>query len=248
MASIELEDVSLEIPVFDYGIAKLLRGRSAKLASSARHANAATFKALSGVSVSLSEGDRLGIVGRNGAGKTSLLRLVSGVYAPTKGRLEISGKITSLLDISFGIEPELTGRESIYLRARILGVSRKDIEPREHEIVDFSGLGEFIDLPTRTYSSGMFVRLAFAISTILEPEILVMDEWLSVGDEEFRDRAEARLKTLVSESKILILASHSRELIEHTCNKAIWIENGQIRRDGTSKDVCAAYFSRKDHE
>ena len=182
------------------------------------------------------------MLGHNGAGKSTLLRLLSGVYEPSSGRAEIKGEIGSLIDVSFGIDPEASGRENIYLRGALLGLTRAEIKAKLDEIIDFSELGDFIDMPVRTYSSGMHLRLAFSVSTIIRPEILLMDEWLSVGDEGFRVRAEARMNELVESTHILVIASHSRELVRDTCNRAIWLEHGKIKMDGTPEEVTQAYF------
>lgn len=242
MSSILLQNASVRIPVFDYSARKLIRSLRSRSIDNLALSNQKTFDALSDISLDVCRGERLGVIGANGAGKTTLLRLLAGVYAPSTGTVMVAGQVTSLLDITFGIEPDLTGRESIFLRARILGLSKKAVSKRLEEIISFSGLGEFIDLPTRTYSSGMFVRLAFAIATILDPEILIMDEWLSVGDESFKHKAEARLLAMVEETDILVLASHSQELIEKVCSRVIWLDNGRLRMDGTAAEVCEAYF------
>lgn len=242
MASIQLKNASIRIPVFDYSARKLLNSRLFQFRSPRRMRSTQYVTALDSVSLSLGSGDRIGIIGPNGAGKTTLLRLLAGVYQPTSGFVAIDGRVNSLLDISFGIEPDLSGRESIRLRGMILGLTRKEISLKEDEIVEFSELGRFIEMPTRTYSSGMFVRLAFSIATVLQPEILVMDEWLSVGDQAFREKAEKRLAEIVQETEILVLASHSRELIESACNIALWIQNGQVMANGLPSEVCGLYF------
>ncbi len=199
-------------------------------------------RALNDLSFSLKDGDRVALLGHNGAGKSTLLRLLSGVYTPTSGVAHISGEIGSLIDISLGIDPEATGRENIYLRGGLLGMTKKEINKHLDEIIEFSELGDFIDMPLRTYSTGMHLRLAFAVSTIIHPEILLMDEWLSVGDESFKHKAEARMSELVQATNILVIASHSRELVMNICNRAIWLEHGSIRMDGNPEDVCAIYF------
>lgn len=238
MTFLELTGVHVEIPIYDYSARRLTK----TLFNRQGNVEKSVVPALRDISLRLCEGDRLGIVGPNGAGKTSLLRLLAGIYAPTKGVIRREGKITSLLDVSFGIEPDFTGRESILLRGAILGIPRKEIVERMSEITEFSGLGEFIDLPTRTYSSGMFLRLAFSISIMLSPEILIMDEWLSVGDAEFQKRAGEKLLEIVGGTPIMVIASHSRELIQSNCNRAIWIENGAVRGEGSPEEICGLYF------
>lgn len=247
MASITANSVQIEIPVYDYSAKNLLVRSFSKPRGTSFGAEPkrGIVDALGEVSLTLQDGDRLGIIGKNGSGKTTLLRLFSGIYQPTRGNIEVDGLVTSLLDMTFGIEPELTGRESVILRAQLLGIPRKKVIEKLQDIKEFSGLEGFFELPTRTYSSGMFLRLAFSVSTLLSPEILIMDEWLSVGDEDFRNKAEAKLRQMVNETKILIIASHSRELIENSCNKAIWLESGRIKLEGTPAQVCDAYFLGK---
>jgi lipopolysaccharide transport system ATP-binding protein len=202
-------------------------------------------RALNDVSFTLNEGDRVGLVGHNGAGKSTLLRVLSGVFVPTGGTAIIEGSVGSLIDVSLGINPEASGRENIFLRGVLLGLSKVEVKEKFEEIVEFSELGEFIEMPMRTYSSGMQLRLAFAVSTIVRPEILLMDEWLSVGDEGFKDKASERLTTIVDSSKILVLASHSRELLEKVTNKALWLEHGEVKMLGPSAEVLEAYFGPK---
>jgi lipopolysaccharide transport system ATP-binding protein len=170
---------------------------------------------------------------------------MSSVYSPTFGSAHIQGNLGSLIDISLGIDPEISGIENIYIRGRLLGLSAAEIKKKTPEIVEFSELGDFIEMPVRTYSSGMHMRLAFSISTTLRPEILLMDEWLSVGDEGFKHKAEARMKEVIQSSSILVVATHSRELAMNTCNRAIWLEHGKVKMDGTSQEVCHEYFERR---
>jgi len=188
-------------------------------------------RALSDINFEFGEGDRVGLVGHNGSGKTTLLRVLSGVYAPVRGRLETSGRIASLLDLSMGMDPDATGFENIYLRGIMDGLPPAVIRSKVDEIADFTNLGDYLNLPVRTYSSGMQLRLAFAISTSVEADILVMDEWLSVGDADFSKKAAARLDALVSKAAILVIASHSPKLIERVCNRRILLEHGVITGD-----------------
>lgn len=199
-------------------------------------------RAIENLNLNLQSGDSLGLVGHNGAGKSTLLRLLAGIYEPTSGSILRDGQVTSLTEIGIGISPELTGRDNILIRGVVMGLTLKDIRSKMDEIIEFSELGEFIDLPVRTYSTGMSLRLAFAVSTVTQPEILIMDEWLSVGDESFQHKAEARIQKIVDESDILVLASHSRGLIERTCNKVLWLEHGKIKMSGSSHEVLDQYF------
>ena len=169
-------------------------------------------------------------------------QVLGGVYSPTSGRATIQGKVGSLIDISLGIDPEATGIENIFLRGALLGISRKYIEKELSNIIDFSELGQFVEMPVRTYSTGMHMRLAFAVSTMIRPDILLMDEWLSVGDQGFQSKAEKKLSELVSRSNILVLATHSRELVMRCCDRAIWLEHGSLVMDGNAEEVCNAYF------
>jgi lipopolysaccharide transport system ATP-binding protein len=187
-----------------------------------------TIRALDDVSFEIKEGDRVGLVGHNGSGKTTLLRVLSGVYEPVEGSLEVRGRIASLLDISVGMDNEGTGYENIFLRGLLLGLSKLEIKRKLDEISEFSELGDYLDMPIRTYSSGMVMRLAFSISTNVDADILLMDEWLSVGDESFTKKAEARLNELVQKSAILVMASHSQELLGKVCNRILHLEHGKL--------------------
>jgi lipopolysaccharide transport system ATP-binding protein len=245
MATISFTGVSVEIPVYNSSGRSLKKhllqvATGGKLGADSR--GHIVVKALENLSFTISDGDRVGLVGHNGAGKSTLLRVLSGVYRPSSGVANISGEIGSLIDISLGIDGEATGRENIYLRGALLGLSRTQIDEKIEAIIEFSELGDFIDIPLRTYSTGMNLRLAFAVSTIVRPEILIMDEWLSVGDENFRHKAEKRMKDLVQSTNILVLASHSRDLLMHTCTRVLWLEHGQLRMDGSPAEVLPAYF------
>ena len=187
-----------------------------------------TVTALDSLNFEFNQGDRIGLVGHNGSGKTTLLRVLSGIYAPTRGDLKVHGKIASLLDVSMGLDPDATGFENIYLRGILEALRPKVIRDKIEEIADFSELGEYLNLPVRTYSSGMMLRLAFAISTSVEADILIMDEWLSVGDADFSAKAAIRLESLVDRASILILASHSPELVARLCNRQIQLEHGKM--------------------
>jgi lipopolysaccharide transport system ATP-binding protein len=245
MSLIKFTDVSVEFPIFNAN-SRSLTSRFLNIATGGKlDANSnglVIVRALSDLNFQFSEGDRVGILGHNGAGKSTLLRTLGGIYKPSRGSAVISGSTGSLIDISLGINPEATGRENIYIRGALLGLTKLEIKTQFDSIVEFSELGDFIEMPVRTYSSGMHLRLAFSVSTIVHPEILLMDEWLSVGDESFRTKAENRLKELVRSTKILALATHSRELVESVCNRAIWLEHGQIKMDGPSSEVSKAYF------
>ena len=245
MASIVFDQVSVDFPIYNASgrsLKKQLMRATTGGRLGADPQGRVIVRALEGLSFRLGDGDRVGLLGHNGAGKSTLLRLLGRVYEPTAGTVRIQGSIGSLIDVSLGIDPEASGRENIYLRGAMLGLTRAQISHHFEDIVAFSELGDFIEMPVRTYSSGMHLRLAFAVSTVVRPEILLMDEWLSVGDESFKHKAEQRLTDLVQATHILVLASHSRELILHTCNRAIWLEHGKVRMDAGAEEVCAAYF------
>ena len=199
-------------------------------------------RSLTNINLEIKDGERVGLLGPNGAGKSTLLRVLGGAYIPTGGEAIIGGKVGSLIDVSLGIDSESTGIENIYLRAALLQIPKKVVDEQLDSIVAFTELGEFINMPVRTYSSGMHMRLAFAVSTMIRPEILLMDEWLSVGDLNFQQKAERKLNELIQRSSILVIASHSRQLIEKCCTRAVLIENAIIKLNGPAKDVCASYF------
>ena len=244
MASIELKDVIVDFPIYNANtrsfkntVLKATIGGKVDI-----YEQNINIRALDGIAFTLKDGDRLGLVGHNGAGKSTLLRLLGKVYIPCAGTARIEGSIGSLIAISLGIDQEATGRENIYIRGSLLGLKKQEIEQKIGQIIELCDLGSFIDLPIRTYSTGMQMRLAFAVSTMISPDILIMDEWLSVGDESFRSKAESRMVDLVNNAQILIIASHSKELIKNTCNRVIWLEHGKIKMDGTPEDVLTAYF------
>lgn len=245
MALIDFKHVSVEFPVYNT-TGRSLKQRLINLTTGGKLKEATPgvviVQALNNLSFSIHDGEKVALLGHNGAGKTTLLRTLSKVYAPTAGKVTIEGRLGSLIDISLGIDPDATGLENIYLRGRLLGMSREEIKARTPEIINYCELGDFVTLPVRTYSSGMQMRLAFTISTAVRPEILLMDEWLSVGDESFRHKAETRMNEVLETTSILVVATHSRELVLHTCTRAIWLEQGRIRMDGPAQTVCDSYF------
>ena len=201
-------------------------------------------QALRDISFSLRSGDRLGLIGSNGSGKTTLLRALSGIYQPTNGLLSMEGRLTSLLDSAQGMNMDLTGRENIRLRGYFHGMPKADIMGLEADVEDFAEIGEFLDLPVRNYSSGMVVRLAFAMATASHPEILLMDEWILAGDAAFMEKAKRRMEEMVRKADILILASHSSSIISEWCNRVIWLEQGKIVADGTPLEILSRYLPK----
>lgn len=245
MSYIKLTDVSVEIPVFNSqgrSLKKTLMGMATGGKIGLTESGNTVVQSLSHVNLEIKNNERLGLLGHNGAGKSTLLRVLGGVYSPTSGDAIIKGTVGSLIDISLGIDSEATGLENIFLRGALLGISKKYIEQELQNIIEFSELGAFIDMPVRTYSTGMHMRLAFAVSTMIKPDILLMDEWLSVGDQGFQGKAEKKLSELVNRSNILVIATHSRDLVEKCCERAIWLEHGKIIMDGKVTEVCNKYF------
>lgn len=245
MTSIILDKVIVDFPIYNSSH-RSLRNTLVQVATGGligeREDGRVVIRALDNINLSLAEGDRLGIVGHNGSGKTTLLRVLSGVYHPPYGSVRVDGAVTALLNVSLGTDSEATGRENIRLRGAMLGMSAQDIEKVTDEIAEFTELGNFLDVPVRAYSSGMQLRLSFAIATALRPEILLLDEWLSVGDEGFRAKAERRLNEMIESTRILVLASHSKELISKMCNRVLWLEHGRVRMDGDSATIVRSYF------
>jgi lipopolysaccharide transport system ATP-binding protein len=201
------------------------------------------FWALRNVSFDLKEGEVLGIVGRNGAGKSTLLKLLSRITTPDEGRIEIRGRVGSLLEVGTGFHPELTGRENIFMNGILLGMKHREVGRKFDEIVAFSGVEEFLDTPVKRYSSGMRVRLGFAVAAHLDPEILVVDEVLAVGDAEFQRKCLGRMNAVASEGRTVLFVSHQMEAIQSLCTRAIWLEAGQMKLDGPAADVVVSYLA-----
>jgi lipopolysaccharide transport system ATP-binding protein len=233
VAKIVLNQVSVDFPIYgangrslkNIAFSALTGGRIARGAHNVR-----VVRALDGITAEFNDGDRIGLAGPNGSGKSTLLRVIAGVYEPSSGYVDIQGRLISMLSITQGMNSELTGFENIGLRASLLGLNRKQTKLITDEIIEFSDLGEFIKLPLRTYSSGMAMRLAFSIATSIDADILVMDEWLSVGDAEFSEKAKIRLDTMVNKASILVIASHNPDLINSVCNKKYALEHGKMSR------------------
>ncbi|PKO26769.1 MAG: sugar ABC transporter ATP-binding protein [Betaproteobacteria bacterium HGW-Betaproteobacteria-9] len=229
--SISARQLTVEFPIFENSH-RSLKKKVLHLTTGGTIGNDAgnhpVVCALDALDFEFKDGDRVGLVGHNGSGKTTLLRVLSGIYSPTRGQLKIKGKTASLLDVSTGVDPDATGFENIYLRGIMNGFKPSMIRSKIDEIADFTELGEYLNLPVRTYSSGMMLRLTFAISTSIQADILLMDEWLSVGDADFREKAAKRLKSLVDNASILVIASHNPELIDNVCNKKLQLEHGKI--------------------
>ena len=199
------------------------------------------FLALDHVSFTLEKGKTLGLIGKNGAGKSTMLKLISGILKPTEGSIRTYGNIVPMLELGAGFDLELTGKENIYLNGAILGYSKEYLESKYDDIVDFAEIREFIDMPIRNYSSGMMARLAFSIASVVEPEILIVDEILAVGDVAFQEKSFNRMKELMSGGATVLFVSHDLEKIEEMCDKVIWLDHGKVVMFGDTEEVCLAY-------
>jgi lipopolysaccharide transport system ATP-binding protein len=246
-ACIEVSGVNLEFPLY-HAQARSLKKRvfatvAGRVGQDARHR--VVVQALRDVGFSLRSGERLGLVGGNGAGKTTLLRTLAGIYEPVSGHVRVEGSLNALLDQSMGMNPELTGRENIRLRGLMQGLSQAAIGRLEDDVRDFADLGDFLELPVRTFSAGMMVRLGFAMATAIRPQVLLMDEWLLAGDASFMEKARARIGDLVRNVEILVLSSHSVEIVRTWCTRLLWLDQGRVRADGDVTEVLEAYLGYK---
>lgn len=240
-----LEDVSISYPIFDVK-SRSLKANFVRLTTGGKissNAKSVTVDALNAINIELVHGDRLALIGHNGAGKSTLLKTIAGIYEPTHGQISTSGSIASLLDINLGMNPESSGRENIYSRGMLLGMSRKEIDAISEDIIAFTELADFIDLPVRTYSSGMSVRLAFAISTAVKPDILLLDEVIGAGDSSFMEKARKRITDLIESVGILVFSSHSEQDVRDFCNRGIVLDAGNIVFTG-SVDEAFEYYKR----
>lgn len=243
-ARIAIADVSVFFPLY-HGSSRSLK-KTMVAAASGRlgkdRQSRVVVQALRDISFTLSSGDRLGLVGANGAGKTTLLRTLAGIYEPVMGRIRIEGSLSTMLDPSLGMNVDLTGRENIQLRGLYNGLSRNAIVELEADVAGFADLGDFLDLPMRTYSAGMVIRLGFALATSIRPQILLMDEWFLAGDAEFMERARMRLESMVSGAEILVLSTHSMEVVRKWCTRVLWLDQGRIHADGAPEEVLPSYL------
>ena len=202
------------------------------------------FWALKDVSIEIRRGDFYGLVGINGSGKSTLLKTIAGVFKPTEGSVQVNGTIAPLIELGAGFDMDLTARENIYLNGAVLGFSKKFMDEHFQDIVDFSELHDFLDVPLKNYSSGMVARIAFAIATVVDPDILIADEVLSVGDYAFQEKCEKRMAQLLANGTTVIFVSHSTEQVKRLCNKATWLEHGKIIMTGDAETVCDAYSKK----
>lgn len=246
MASIQLENVSVSFPVYN-AATRSIKNRiiqsatGGQIRADATSQRISVVQALQDINLKLEDGDRLGLIGHNGAGKTTLLRVLGGIYEPNSGRVSVDGRTVPLFDISLGMDQESTGYENIILRGLFLGLTRREMKARMDEIADFTELGDFLDLPIRTYSAGMQMRLAFAVSTSVVPDILLLDEGIGAGDAAFLHKARERLARFTEQVSIIVLSSHSDELVRNMCAKAILMEHGQVVHAGPTEEVLDRY-------
>ncbi len=239
MALIEFQNVSKWFP--HHASQELLRTHVARWFGSARQE---PFYALKNVSFRLEHGESLAIVGSNGAGKSTLLSLAAGLAVPNQGRVNVKGRIGALLELGSGFHPDLTGAENLVLNASLLGLSRKETRERFDPIVEFAGIGDFIDEPLRTYSTGMVMRLAFSIAIQADPDILLIDEVLAVGDANFQEKCREKMASFGRQGKALLFVSHSAAAVRETCRRALWLDHGSIMMDGEVREVLEAYEGR----
>lgn len=206
------------------------------------HKKAETRTVLDNINIEIKKGETVALIGVNGSGKSTLLKLMTKIIYPSSGKLETKGKLTSLLELGAGFHPDFTGRENIYFNASIFGLTKKEIDKRMNDIIEFSELQDFIDNPVRTYSSGQYMRLAFSIAINVDAEILLIDEILAVGDQHFQDKCFQKLEELRDSDKTIVIVSHSLGVIEKICNRGIWLNEGQVKKDGKVKDVIEEYL------
>lgn len=244
-ASITLENVSINFPIFNLS-SRSLKKRFIRLTTGGKLNNqddhkCIVIRALDNISFHLEHGDRVALIGHNGAGKSTLLRVLAKIYEPSQGKISINGKISTLLELMLGIDQESTGYENIMIRGLLLGLSKSEILAKMNQIAEFTELGDYLSVPVRTYSSGMQLRLAFGVATSINPEILLLDEIVGAGDASFVNKAQKKLSEFIEQSSIMVLASHSTEMLTKICNKGIVLEAGSIKYFGPIKSALAYY-------
>ncbi len=241
---IRVEHVSMK---FNLGIEKNYSMKEAFIAmfDKKRRQKPTEFWALDDLTFNVKKGEVVGLIGSNGAGKSTLLKVVSGVMKPTKGKVEVRGIISPMIELGAGFDPELTARENIYLNGAILGYSKEFLEEKFDDIVKFSELEEFLDVPVKNFSSGMTAKLAFSIATVVNPEILIVDEILSVGDIKFQEKSKGKMLEMIKGGTTVLYVSHSLESIKDLCDKVIWIEHGKLIKMGNAKEICDEYYKKQ---
>ena len=237
-AMIEVSDVSMRFRLNNDRIMSLKEFVTTALRGKLNYRE---FTALDHVSFTVEKGETLGLIGRNGAGKSTMLKVISGILKPTEGGVVCHGNVVPMLELGSGFDMDLTGRENIFLNGAILGYGEEFLKAKYEEIVDFSELGQFIEVPIRNYSSGMLARLAFSIATVVKPEILIVDEIPSVGDAQFQEKSRKRMLELMGGGTTVLFVSHSIEQIREMCNRVVWLEQGRVQADGEAEEVCDKY-------
>lgn len=244
-----LDDLSLDLPV--YGISnqvlkkELVRFITGGVFSKDKQRKQVHVKALDCVALTITSGMRVGIIGHNGSGKSTLLKVIAGIYEPTGGNLKVQGRVSPLLDLMFGIDPDITGRDNIISRGMIMGHKKEDLLEKIDELIELTGLGGFIEMPVKTYSAGMQVRLAFAVAVLFDPEILVIDEVFGAGDQNFSEKSKGKIVDLIEKAKIFILASHNEEYIKEYCTHVLWLDKGKVRFFGGVQQGLELYKKTK---
>lgn len=240
---IRLKDVGMR---FNLGVEKdnSLKMTFIRLFDKRKRVKKSDFWALRHVTFNVEKGDVVGLIGANGAGKSTLLKVVSGVMKPTEGTVEVDGVISPMIELGAGFDGDLTARENIYLNGAILGYSKEFLDEKFDEIVEFSELKDFLDVPVKNFSSGMVAKLAFSISTVVDPEILIVDEILSVGDIKFQEKSKNKMMSMIKGGTTVLYVSHSLESIKELCNKVVWLDHGKVVKIGETKEVCDAYANK----
>lgn len=241
---IKIENVSMK---FNLGIEKNYSIKEAFIAffDKKRRTKRTEFMALKNVSFEIKKGEVVGLIGSNGAGKSTLLKVVSGVMKPTTGSVKVNGVISPMIELGAGFDMELTARENIYLNGAILGYSKEFIDEKFNEIVEFSELRDFLDAPVKNFSSGMTAKLAFSIATVVNPEILIVDEILSVGDIKFQEKSKNKMLEMIKGGTTVLYVSHSLESIKELCDRVIWLEHGEIVKAGDTQEICTEYYNKQ---
>ena len=235
--AIEVKDLYKDFTIY-YDKANTLKERLIRLGKGKKEKR----EILKGINLEIKKGEVVGLIGVNGSGKSTLLKLMTKIIYPTKGSVETQGKLTSLLELGAGFHPDFSGRENIYFNASIFGLTKKEIDRRLEEIIEFSELGTFIDNPVRTYSSGMYMRLAFSVAINVDAEILLVDEILSVGDQHFQEKCFQKLEELKAEGKTIVFVTHGMGAVKRFCTRAVWLHQGEIKMDGDTKTVIDKYL------
>jgi ABC-type polysaccharide/polyol phosphate transport system ATPase subunit len=244
MSSIHVKDLSIKFRIY-HDRSPSLKNYFANIFKRNGPSSFSDFWAVKNISFDIKAGDRVGIVGHNGAGKSTLLKALCRVYESSKGKISVTGRIAPLLEIGAGFHPEFTGRENIYLNGSILGYSKQQLKKIEPEVIAFAELEEFIDTPVKYYSTGMYMRLAFSLSTAMHPDILVLDEIFAGGDAAFMTKAKARMHALIDKANIMIMVSHDHLLVKSLCNRVLWLDHGKLIADGSPDDVVERYLENR---